>query len=221
METRLRRRQNLADTRRQLVLDAARSLFAQAGSAGASIREIARQAGYTPGAIYAYFDSKEAIYAALLGESLDRLQAVVQAARAPRQRPDRLLQARALAWFGFYAAHPRDLELGFHLAHGTGAQGLTPALKQQLDDRLCDALRPCETSLEALGLDPAQALSESTALFAHGLGLLMLQHAGQIGTFGQDAETLFRRYLDRLLVTVAELAALPAAAPGQADLFPP
>jgi AcrR family transcriptional regulator len=34
------------------------------------MREIARRAGYTPGAIYSYFASREEVYAALLGESL-------------------------------------------------------------------------------------------------------------------------------------------------------
>ena len=50
------------------MLDAARTVFAEAGIEGASIREIAKKAGYTPGAIYSYFESKEAIYAALLVE---------------------------------------------------------------------------------------------------------------------------------------------------------
>jgi AcrR family transcriptional regulator len=58
---------------------------------GASIRVIAKRAGYTAGAIYSYFDSKEAIYAALLRESLERLQQAVDAARASRARPDRSL----------------------------------------------------------------------------------------------------------------------------------
>ncbi|POA15406.1 TetR/AcrR family transcriptional regulator, partial [Pseudomonas sp. FW300-N1A1] len=77
MHAKLQRRQTLTDARRALVLDAARTVFAEAGIEGASIREIAKRAGYTPGAIYSYFESKEAIYAALLDESLLRLQAAV------------------------------------------------------------------------------------------------------------------------------------------------
>lgn len=63
----------MTDVRRALVLDAARAVFEKLGIEGASIREIARAAGYTPGAIYFYYDSKEAIYGALLAESLERL----------------------------------------------------------------------------------------------------------------------------------------------------
>ena len=74
MQARLLRQQAMNRTRQALVLDAARAVFEQHGLEGASIREIARRAGYTPGAIYSYFDSKEAIYGALLGESLDARQ---------------------------------------------------------------------------------------------------------------------------------------------------
>ena len=79
---RQRRQAAMSDSRRALVLEAARSVFAEKGVEGASIREIAKRAGYTPGAIYSYFDSKEAIYAALLAESLERLNQLVSTAKA-------------------------------------------------------------------------------------------------------------------------------------------
>src|SRR5690606_31704542 len=102
LELRQQRQLAMSDTRRAHVLDAARRVFAERGVEGASIREIAREAGYTAGALYSYFDSKEAIYAALLAESLDRLQTEVQAARAPKGQAARTLAAKAQAWFGFY-----------------------------------------------------------------------------------------------------------------------
>ncbi len=51
----------MTDSRRALVLDAARAVFDELGIEGASIREIAKRAGYTPGAIYSYFENKEAM----------------------------------------------------------------------------------------------------------------------------------------------------------------
>jgi AcrR family transcriptional regulator len=126
LELRQQRQLAMSDTRRALVLDAARSVFAEKGLEGAGIREIARRAGYTPGALYSYFDSKEAIYAALLSESLDRLHAEVAAARAPKGQPQRLLAERANAWFGFYSCNPRDLDLGFYLVQGLAPRGLNP-----------------------------------------------------------------------------------------------
>ncbi|MDQ0040564.1 TetR/AcrR family transcriptional regulator [Variovorax boronicumulans] len=223
MHAKLQRRQTLTDARRALVLDAARTVFSEAGIEGASIREIAKKAGYTPGAIYSYFESKEAIYAALLDESLLRLQAAVAEAKEFKSWPDKTLAAKAQAWFDFYAANPRDLDLGFYLVHGMRPRGLTSELDHELNDRLYDALRPCEDALLAMGLDDALALQENTALFAHGVGLLLMQHTGRIRMFRQSADALFKTYLAQLTQRSAapamnEDAGEPVEA-GQPDLF--
>lgn len=203
MEARLLRQQTLSQTRRTLVLDAARAVFEEHGIEGASMREIAKRAGYTPGAIYSYFDSKEAIYGALLGESLDRLNAAVGSAQSENASPAGLLKAKALGWFGFYAENPRELDLGFYLVHGLAPRGLTSELNQRLNARLHQALQPCEEALVAAGLDAESAGRENTALFAHGVGLLLLQHTGRIRMFKQDAKALFNHYLAGLLARTA------------------
>ena len=199
MQARQNRQQAQIDSRRAGVLDAARAVFQRLGIEGASIREIAKEAGYTPGAIYSYFENKEAIYGALLGESLERLNAVAAAAGHDALPPAEQLYAKAGAWFGFFAANPRDLDLGFYLVQGLQPRGLTAELNFQLNDRLHDALRPCEAALKAMGLGADAALRENTALFAHGVGLLLLQHTGRIRMFGQDAPVLFQVYLTNLV----------------------
>ena len=214
MATPEQRRQSLTDTRRALVLDAAREVFQQHGLAGANMREIARRAGYTPGAIYSYFDSKESIYGALLAESLERLNAAVAeavpadsttttpattATAEPAAAPAAELRARSRAWFNFFTRNPRDLDLGFYLVQGLAERGLTPDLNRALNERLHDALAPGEQALIALGLDADAARFEATALFAQGVGLLLLRHTGRIKLFGQDADALFNHYLDRLI----------------------
>jgi len=50
--------QRLIEERRNQILDAAALLFARKGYKGATIREIAREAGVAEGTIYNYFDSK-------------------------------------------------------------------------------------------------------------------------------------------------------------------
>ena len=208
MEAKQQRQQAMNDSRRALMLDAARSVFERLGIEGASIREIAKQAGYTPGAIYSYFENKEAIYGALLAESLERLNAVVDAAGSGIEgaaSPAALLEAKANAWFGFYAINPRDLDLGFYLVQGMQPRGLTATLNDQLNDRLHDALKPCEAALQAMGLNAGDALRENTSLFAHGVGLLLMQHTGRIRMFGQDATLLFAVYVTRLIERLSEL----------------
>lgn len=203
MQTRLNRQQAQMDSRRAGVLDAARAVFQRLGIEGASIREIAREAGYTPGAIYSYFDNKEAIYGALLGESLERLNAAVNAAGVNNLSAAEHLEAKAGAWFGFFAANPRDLDLGFYLVQGLQPRGLTAELNFQLNDRLHDALRPCKTALQAMGLSADDALRENTSLFAHGVGLLLMQHTGRIRMFGQEASALFQVYVTNLVARLS------------------
>jgi AcrR family transcriptional regulator len=206
---RVARQRAVADVRRSLVLAAARSAFIELGLEGASMREIARRAGYTPGAIYSYFESKEEVYGALLGESLDRLNEFVDAAAsapvvgsarmARRLAVQSALRAKATAFFDFYRENPRDLDLGFYLFHGMQPRGLTPALNERLNARLRDALAPTRDGLCALGVDPVEAQAETTALFAHIVGLLLLSHTGRIRMFHQQSRALFARYLDAML----------------------
>lgn len=218
-QQRQQRQLAMSDTRRALVLDAARSVFAEKGVEGASIREIARRAGYTPGAIYSYFDSKEAIYAALLAESLERLNAEVAAARSFKSQPQLTLMSKARAWFGFYARSARDLDLGFYLVQGLSPHGLAGDLNQQLNERLQDALRPCEAALQAMGLSLDVALRENTALFAHGVGLLLLQHTGRLGWVGQTADSMFAAYVEHLVERFNPGAHAAPRGLDQADLF--
>ncbi len=205
------RLQALSDVRRGLVLDAAREVFEETGLDGANMREIARRAGYTPGAIYSYFDSKEAIYGALLAESLERLNAAVAAAVAADASPAAELRARSRGWFDFYLQHPRDLDLGFYLVGGLAARGLTAELNRALNRRLHDALAPGERALAALGLGADAVGAEAAALFAHGVGLLLLRHTGRIKLFGQDAGLLFEAYLSALLARCSPPATAPRA----------
>ena len=216
------RQRAVADVKRSLVLAAARSAFIELGLEGASLREIAKRAGYTPGAIYSYFASKEEVYGALLGESLERLNACVATAVAAPAKPSahsssrsrtapavvRALRAKAMAFFDFYRENPRDLDLGFYLFHGMQPRGLTPALNERLNARLRDALAPTEQGLVEIGLRSAEARLEVTALFAHIVGLLLMSHTGRIRMFGQASTALFERYLDALVVR-----ALAAAKP--------
>jgi AcrR family transcriptional regulator len=208
-----RRLKTMTDARRELVLAAARSAFFELGLEGASMREIARRAGYTPGAIYSYFESKEEVYAALLHESLERLNQRVGAAALPapagsrqgsaaawRRQADAALRAHARAFFDFYRENPRDLDLGFYLFHGVQPRGLTPALNERLNARLRDALAPVQQALAAFGLAAPEAVAEVTALFAHIVGLLVLSHTGRIRMFRQESSALFERYLDGLVL---------------------
>jgi AcrR family transcriptional regulator len=57
---------------RSTLLDAAADVFAQRGFDQASVDEVAARAGYSKGAVYWHFESKDDLFMALLDERLDR-----------------------------------------------------------------------------------------------------------------------------------------------------
>jgi AcrR family transcriptional regulator len=56
----------IVEDRREQIIDAAMRVFAQKGFTKATNKDIAREAGITPGLIYYYFESKEAVLNAIL-----------------------------------------------------------------------------------------------------------------------------------------------------------
>jgi AcrR family transcriptional regulator len=70
MATRLTRAEKKAETR-QALLDAAGRVFARRSFHGASVDEIAEEAGFSKGAVYSNFASKEDLFLALLERRID------------------------------------------------------------------------------------------------------------------------------------------------------
>lgn len=56
----------VVEDRREQILDAAIQVFARKGFTRATNKDIAREAGITPGLIYHYFESKEAVFKAIV-----------------------------------------------------------------------------------------------------------------------------------------------------------
>ncbi|CAB3879194.1 TetR/AcrR family transcriptional regulator [Achromobacter denitrificans] len=77
------------------ILDAALQEFAHAGYAGARMDDIALRAGLSKGGLYAHFDSKEAVFEALLARHLSPsrldVDAVVDGAATPRHLAERIV----------------------------------------------------------------------------------------------------------------------------------
>ena len=198
------RQQALADARREHILSAARAVFIELGLEAVSMREIAKRAGYTAGAIYSYFASKEEIYGALRAESLERLNDFVNLAAenvsVDRKQQTALEELRksTLAFYEFYRDNPRDLDLGFYLFQGLKPRGLTNEWDSELNARLRAAMQHQEAALIKLGCSKKDVDTELTAIFAHIVGVLLLNHTGRIRMFGKGADELITHYLDKL-----------------------
>lgn len=194
------RHEAVNELKRSLILDAARRVFEAEGLEGASMRAIAKEAGYTPGAIYFHFPNKEAIYATVLREMLDRLVAGVEAAVAAARTPQARLRAAALAFFDFFADDPRDLDFGFYLFRGgMRPRGLSSELDAELNSRLAHSLAPIGEAVKELGLLDEPARAVTAAAFGHAAGLLLLKHTHRIRMFDCDPRALMERYIQEVL----------------------
>ena len=96
--------QQKTDATKRKLLKAARRIFARDGFEGASINDIAAEAGHTRGAFYAHFKAKEDLFFTLLEEQsgvhLERLRAMLEDCSTDRQRLDCVRE--------FYAARSVD-----------------------------------------------------------------------------------------------------------------
>lgn len=84
--------EQLKGERRGALLRAARVVFAKKGLSAAKISEIAAAAGYSYGLVYHYFPQKEALFAAVVEETVKSWESFMSAAREQQAAPwDRLL----------------------------------------------------------------------------------------------------------------------------------
>ena len=90
----------VVEDRREQIIDAAMRVFAQKGYSIATNKDIAREAGITPGLIYYYFESKEALLYALI-EARSPLKLVAslppQVLELPPEQFFPMLMSQALA----------------------------------------------------------------------------------------------------------------------------
>lgn len=174
--TRLSRSEQHALTRERLLLAAGRA-FAQRGLEGVSIDEISADAGYTKGAFYASFESKEELFleivdakfAAEAGRLDDMLGGVGD--------PEDQARAAAIDFLRFVHTDPEWPRLFFEF---TVRAAREPAFREHLADRY-DTLRGRLVDVyrrwtEEMGIDPPVPLEQiATMTYCMGNGFLAEQ----------------------------------------------
>jgi AcrR family transcriptional regulator len=188
-----------------------------------SIREIAKEAGYTPGALYAYFSNKQALLVALLQDALQSLAESVAQVKSPKGQVALLLLAKGDAWLAYWVSHPRDLELLRYFLSGTGQTPLGVQVATQLHSAIRQTLEPLAMLLAFHGLAQERIDAEMEAILAHGTGLLLAQNTNRLLPLEHSPRVLFSDYLRRLVQSIeAPLGILRQSedtAVAQVDLF--
>jgi AcrR family transcriptional regulator len=181
---------------RDALIGAAAKVFLARGFQGASLREIASEAGLTTGAVYSNFDGKADLFLAVLEEKLDpRLAVMYEAARTAPQRRIGAAVGREFAayvrqrrrWLTllieFWAEAARDPKLRpkFAERHGKLRSAIAEVLAERTDKLgLQLALSPDQLATVLIALTNGMAVEHLADpqgvpkdLYGHALDLLL------------------------------------------------
>jgi AcrR family transcriptional regulator len=197
------RRGAVRDFKRAAILAAAQDIFGRLGLEGATIRAIAQAAGYTAGAVYSYYPTKEAIYADILAQSLISLRQAVNAAASAAADDQGRVHATLRAFFDYYRDRPQELELGFYLFQGLRPRGLSRDFDRALNSKLIAVLMRMRGAIMRYGrLRPLAAHRETVAAMCHICGVLLMAQTGRLKTLDGDADMLIEHYIDGLVARI-------------------
>jgi AcrR family transcriptional regulator len=163
MSTDVPKRRLRAPARRVLVVEAALEEFAARGYEGASMRRIGRAAGVSRTVLYDHFESKRALFAALVeAKQADLLSHLQEAMSGDAPTEDRM-RAAADAFFGFAEREPSAWRLLFpaHAPVDPGAAADHRRLRAEANRLLAAMFAP---NARRAGIDPAGPVGQ--AVFA-------------------------------------------------------
>jgi AcrR family transcriptional regulator len=172
------RSERKAATRVRL-LDAAARVYAKRGFAGATLDEVAGEAGFTKGAVYAHFGSKENLLLALLHEHLaGQIAEQLELFDRDRETWERPL-AGSDSWMERLGEDPDPFRLFVELwSYAQRDEGLRKSLAGGLDALRATFARFAADSSADIGLGTPAAVNEQFANavlgLSLGLGLLKL-----------------------------------------------
>jgi AcrR family transcriptional regulator len=170
---RLTRKQRQEHTRRCLLESAAR-VFARRGLTQASVDEVAADAGFTKGAVYANFGSKEELFLEMLDVRFAKRLADMERAMSTDEPPE--IQARTAGrdFVDFLSSDPDwrrlFIEAALHASRDAGFRVKLQAHYATMRARMADLLR---ARSEAGGFDPGVPFDQLASMIfamANGIG---------------------------------------------------
>lgn len=173
--TRIERRR--IETRDDLVR-AASAVFAERGFHAASLQQVAQRAGFTTGAIYGHFRSKDELFLAVFEQyALLRVAELSAIEGAPEGAFGARARAMADQWMARHTENPGFTIVVLEFAvHALRAPQLREALAGRYAAVRLAAARMLEEDARAAGVElPLPALDLATALRELGVGLSLAQ----------------------------------------------
>lgn len=174
MAQRLRQAERKQHTRAELVATA-RSVFLERGFHGASLDEIADRAGYSKGAVYSNFASKDDLFLAVLDAQLERRARVFVDVMLDEHRLEDSLRAVARSMFDADRADPgwTPLVLEFW-AHASRRESLRAAVVERRERFFTVIAGLIDELAERHGLEfaiPSKEIARGSSALARGIAL--------------------------------------------------
>ncbi len=192
---------------RELLLASAAAAFARSGYAGASVDDIAEEAGFSKGAFYSNFASKEAIFLALLEEKKRAEIASIRAMLAETETAK--LMATLTAWLDSAHSNPQLALLSAELELQARRSASLAAGYEQLQAGFRAELAAFIAMVfERLGLAPPAPIADIAQTF-------IAISNGSALTAGQDSGSAGRAM--RLFLDMVIKASAPAVGAGERD----
>lgn len=168
---RMTREQSRANTRERL-LGAARTVFARSGFHGASVEEIASEAGFSTGALYSNFEGKEDLFLVLMEREIDE-HAQEIAAAVGRGSVSERAAGGARQWMTMIEREPEALLLFMEFwAYGVRDAEMRPKvaarfaqMRSVLTELIADGVRDFDLELTI----PAEQLAVAIDALADGI----------------------------------------------------
>lgn len=166
------REQSRANTRERL-LAAARTVFARSGFHGASVEEIASEAGFSTGALYSNFEGKEDLFLVLMEREIDEHASEIAAAVGARGSVSERAAGGARQWMTMIEREPEALLLFMEFwAYGVRDREMRPKVAERfaqmrrvLTRLIADGVRDFDLELTI----PAEQLAVAIDALADGI----------------------------------------------------
>ena len=161
-----------AAERRELILSAAGRLFGDRGYAQVTLDEIAAEANVTKPMLYRHFDSKKALYLALLERHREDLPRFFE--RVPADLPyEKRVEAILETWFDYVSSHGYAWRMIFR---DSGGDAEVHAVRRDNQDRARDVLAGFIRAQKGVPRREAEPLAEFLRAGGAGLALWSLDH---------------------------------------------
>jgi AcrR family transcriptional regulator len=181
---------------RQRIMRAATKVFLKRGFNGATLDEIAAEAGFSKGAVYSNFDDKDALFLALADEEFARRLDLL---RAALEEPDAGAEAAGRSMTEALTAH-QDLHVLFsefraHAARDPSTRRKLARRRAEIRTTLAETVEDYAQRAGAELTMPAEHIATLLLALTNGLALERLGQPEAIpdDLFGKVIEQLFQR----------------------------